>query len=166
MCVFNLAAAKKKKSTWNIWVQTWYLEYVVVSTFSWTAAVGFGLYVFFICLSSFTKFLLKRTRIGQEKIRQWKQFNKKRNGKSQEKENKRNIKGTDMDKKKKKRIIEGNHILCFNNLVDLKARNPRFLILCTRLDFQKVRGQKRPEPSIPYSMYSRVVIYATRTPKI
>ena len=70
MCFFNLAAAKKKKSTWNIWVQTWYLEYFVVSIFSWTAAVGFRLYVFLICLSSFTKFLLKRTRIGQEKIRQ------------------------------------------------------------------------------------------------
>ena len=70
MCLFNLAAAKKKKHTWNIWVQTWYLEYFLVSIFSWTAAVGFRLYVFFICLSSFTKFLLKRTRIGQEKIRQ------------------------------------------------------------------------------------------------
>ena len=58
-----------------------------------------------------------------------------------------------MDKKGKQLIIEGNHILCFNNLVDFKTRNPRFLILCTRLDFQKVRGQKRPEPSIPYSMY-------------
>ena len=62
-------------------------------------------------------------------------------------------------KKEKKRRIEGNHILCFKNVVDLKARNPRFLILCIGLDFQKIRGQKRPEPSIPHSMYSRMVIY-------
>ena len=50
-----VSISRLQTNTWNIWVQTWYLEYCVASIFSWTAEVGFRLYYIFIY--SFTKFL-------------------------------------------------------------------------------------------------------------